>query len=57
MALKFDQKKLDKFKEDELADKRIFTKLQEEVSEVVKSRPGRDRDRWRFDTVGNPVLN
>jgi plasmid maintenance system killer protein len=31
MALKFDQKKLDKFKEDELADKRIFTKLQEEV--------------------------
>ena len=48
MALKLDQKKLDKFKEDELADKRIFTKLQEEVcrkfSEVD---PGRDRDRWR----------
>jgi hypothetical protein len=56
MALKFDQKKLDKFKEDELADKRIFTKLQEEVSEVSKVDQA-DRDRWRFDTVGNPVLN
>lgn len=36
---------------------RMFTKIQREKCwRYAKEMPGRDSDRWKYDTVGNPVL-